>query len=130
MDPAELGRFDVVLFLGILYHMEEPLTALRCACRFLASNGILGIETEAIEIPGAPDAAFFEFFPSDELNNDASNWWAPNAVALRGLVAASGLQNFQLKQGPPPSGISERSGAAAENRRIRYRAIATAHAPG
>lgn len=29
MDLDHLGRFDVVLFMGVLYHMEDPLTAVR-----------------------------------------------------------------------------------------------------
>ena len=28
VDLAEVGQFDVVLYLGVLYHMKEPLTCL------------------------------------------------------------------------------------------------------
>lgn len=38
LDPAELGRFDVVLLLGLIYHLENPIGALRRAhalCRDL-----------------------------------------------------------------------------------------------
>ncbi len=129
MDVAQVGQFDVVLFLGILYHLEEPLTAVRRVTEFLAPAGFLGIETEAVEIPGAPDAAFFEFFAGNELNNDASNWWAPNAKAIEGLVTAAGLREFRLGQGPPRLSPLRRLQAKVARKRIRYRAIASARAP-
>jgi tRNA (mo5U34)-methyltransferase len=129
MDLSSLGRFDVVLFLGILYHMEEPLPAMRRVASLLNPGGFLGIETEAVDIPGAPDTPFFEFFPTNELNNDSANWWAPNAQALQGLTLAVGLQRFQLCVGPrhlPPVGLFRAKMARA---RFRYRAVAHAYAP-
>jgi tRNA (mo5U34)-methyltransferase len=130
MDLSSLGRFDVVLFLGILYHMEDPLPAMRRIRRLLNPGGFLGIETEAVEIPGAPDAPFFEFFPTNELNNDSANWWAPNAQALEGLTIAVGLHKFQLCVGPqrlPPVALLK---ARMARTRFRYRAVAHAYAPG
>ena len=29
LSPAEIGQFDVVLFLGVLYHLRHPLLALQ-----------------------------------------------------------------------------------------------------
>ncbi|MGH7738052.1 MAG: class I SAM-dependent methyltransferase [Candidatus Tyrphobacter sp.] len=129
LDPATLGRFDVVLFLGILYHMEDPLAAMRRVAEYLAPGGFLGLETEAVEVPGAPDAAFCEFFPVDELNGDDSNWWAPNAKALEGLVTAAGLVEFALLSGPPRASKLERFRARMARQRVRYRAVASARRP-
>jgi tRNA (mo5U34)-methyltransferase len=104
MDLSSPGRFDVVFFLGILYHMEEPLPAMRRVASLFYPGGFLRIElrieTEAVEIPGAADAPFFEFFPTNELNNDSANWSVPDAQALQGLTVAVGLQKFQLCVGP------------------------------
>ncbi len=33
LDEAQLGRFDVTLVLGLIYHMEQPIAALRIARR-------------------------------------------------------------------------------------------------
>jgi tRNA (mo5U34)-methyltransferase len=129
MDLSALGRFDVVLFLGILYHLEDPLPAMRRVASLLNPGGFLGIETEAVDIPGAPDAPFFEFFPTNELNNDSANWSAPNAQALEGLTRAVGLENFQLCVGPrrlTPIGLLK---AKISRARFRYRAVAHAYAP-
>jgi tRNA (mo5U34)-methyltransferase len=129
MDLTTLGRFDVVLFLGILYHMEDPLLALRRVASLLEPGGTLGIETEAVEIPGAPDSAFFEFFPGNELNNDAANWWAPNAKALEGLATAAGLVDFALCVGPPKAAALATLRSKIARRHVRYRAVARARSP-
>lgn len=129
LDATSLGTFDVVLFLGVLYHVEDPLAAIRRVAEFLAPGGFLGIETEAVDVPGAPDAAFFEFFPGNELNNDAANWWAPNMKALEGLTRAAGLQNFSVGASPPPLSRWTRLRAKVRQDRTRFRAIASARAP-
>jgi hypothetical protein len=92
-------------------------------------GGFLGIETEAVEIPGAPDAPFFEFFPTNELNNDSANWSAPNAQALQGLTVAVGLQKFQLSVGPRHLSRFGLFKAKIARARFRYRAVAHAYAP-
>lgn len=103
-DIATVGSFDVVLFLGVLYHLEEPLSALRRVFELTAPGGLCVIETEATEIPGSGSRALCEFFPFDELNGDASNWWAPNAAALMGMCRAAGFASVeQLPERQPLS---------------------------
>lgn len=89
MDWSKLGVFDVVLYLGVLYHMENPLAAVKKLRSVTAPGGLVVIETEAMEIPGLGKRACCEFFPGQELNNDPSNWWAPNAKALEGMCRAA-----------------------------------------
>ncbi|MBV8140137.1 MAG: DUF1698 domain-containing protein [Deltaproteobacteria bacterium] len=126
MDLAALGKFDVVLFLGMLYHMEEPLRAMRRLVSVVAPGGLAVLETEAMEIPGAPDAAYCEFFPDAELNNDASNWWSPNAKAIEGLGYAAGFKRVDLLSGPPL--LPPLRELRSRVRRISYRYRAVAHA--
>jgi tRNA (mo5U34)-methyltransferase len=103
MNLADLGKFDVVLYLGVLYHMEEPLTAMRRVASVTAPEGLAVIETEAMEIPGTEDRALCEFFPGRELNNDPTNWWAPNAKAIGGICTAAGFREVSvLSTGPKP----------------------------
>ncbi|MDA8117252.1 MAG: DUF1698 domain-containing protein [Actinomycetota bacterium] len=95
-DLSKLGTFDVVLFLGILYHLEEPLTAVRRLRAVTAPGGLAVIETEAIATLGLEGRAFCEFFPGAELNNDPSNWWSPNIRALKGMVRAAGFPEVKV----------------------------------
>jgi tRNA (mo5U34)-methyltransferase len=99
MDLESLGQFDVVLFLGVLYHMENPLAAARRLYKVTAPGGVAVIETEAIEIPGLGGRPCCEFFPGSEMNNDASNWWVPNAKAVEGLCRAAGFQGVSVYRG-------------------------------
>ena len=49
MDLSTLGTFDVVLFMGVIYHLEEPLAALRRVRQL--TRGFVAIETEAVLLP-------------------------------------------------------------------------------
>ena len=98
-DLAELGAWDVVLYLGVLYHMEDPLRALR---RLRAVTRELAIiETEAVVVPGFEHEPMWRFFPRAELNDDISNWWAPNLAGLRGALDAAGFRGVDVLRGPP-----------------------------
>ncbi len=64
MDLDTLGGpFDVVLMLGVLYHLKEPLTALERLRR--VTSGVLVVETEAVRIEGYDDAGLLLFVPGD-----------------------------------------------------------------
>jgi hypothetical protein len=45
LDPTVLGQFDIVLFLGVLYHLRYPFYALRVATDILRDGGYSIIET-------------------------------------------------------------------------------------
>lgn len=46
LDPAELGTFDVVLCLGLIYHLEDPIGALRVARRLVSPGGVCVVESQ------------------------------------------------------------------------------------
>lgn len=98
-DLDRLGEFDVVLYLGLLYHMEEPLTAMQRLRRVTREMAV--IETEAIEIEGWSERPLVELFPGKELNNDPTNWWAPNLLALRGLATGAGFSRAEIVDWTP-----------------------------
>lgn len=98
-DPKRWGTFDIVLYLGVLYHMEDPLGAMRRIAGLTDKMAV--ISTQAIEIRGSGDRALFEFYPGAELNHDVSNWWAPNLAAIRGLCMDSGFTDVEVLLGPP-----------------------------
>lgn len=100
MDLSQIGTFDVVLYLGVLYHMESPLEALKRVASVTGEVAI--IETEAVAFPRHEHQAVCEFFPTNELNGDVSNWWAPNEKALEGLCLAAGFQRLDILGNPPP----------------------------
>ncbi len=105
LDPEQMGQFDLVLFLGVLYHLRDPLLALErihALCR-----GQLVLETQVcdtyfLDIYGKPrDLArddeelhtvpLAQFYPAGELNGDITNWWSPNLPALHGMLRSTGF---------------------------------------
>lgn len=99
-DLDQLGSFDIVLYLGIIYHMEEPLTALRRVAQVAREMAI--IESEAAVIPGSEQLPLAEFVPGAEVNADPTNWWVPTIPALEGLALAAGFSRVELVDGPTP----------------------------
>lgn len=122
MDLESLGRFDVVLFLGVLYHLHNPFAAIQRLIE--VTDGVVVIESEAVAFPGLEHRALCEFFESDELSGDATNWWAPNMLALTGMCRAAGFEHVEVVVGPPPA-VAE----APAGEPVRYRAVVHARAP-
>jgi tRNA (mo5U34)-methyltransferase len=98
-DLGEIGEWDVVLYLGVLYHMQNPLLALRRVHAVTGASAI--IETEAVVVPAHEHEALWRFFPGTELNHDISNWWAPNMTGLTGALRSAGFSEVEVVQGPP-----------------------------
>jgi tRNA (mo5U34)-methyltransferase len=93
-DLSAVGTFDVVFFLGVLYHMKYPLRSLERLAS--VTRGVAVIETEALWMGDLEDRAFCEFFESDECFRDPTNWWAPNAKALIGLCRTAGFRRVEI----------------------------------
>jgi tRNA (mo5U34)-methyltransferase len=100
VDLEALGRFDVAFFLGVLYHLRDPLEGLTRLAAITREVAV--IETEAVLIPTREDRALAEFFEDGSHNDDASNWWIPNERALLGLCRAAGFRRAERVSEKPP----------------------------
>lgn len=88
------GMFDIVLFLGVLYHVRDPVTALERVCS--VCRDLLVIETEtAFNWLPAPAA---RLYPGSELAGDDTNWWALNLRSLRRLLEEQGFGDVEVKR--------------------------------
>jgi tRNA (mo5U34)-methyltransferase len=99
-DPESVGRFEVVLFLGVLYHLREPLTALERV--YGLTEEVAVVETEAIAVLGLPGENLLEFHDTGGLRGDYTNWFVPTEGALHALCKAAGFSRVVTKVGPPP----------------------------
>jgi tRNA (mo5U34)-methyltransferase len=115
VDLDALGAFDVVFFLGVLYHLEEPLIGLRRLRRLTRELAV--IETVATYVEGHADRSLAEFFPFAELDGDVGNWWATNEPALHGMCRAAGFSTVETVAAPPPEALEPVDGVA------RYRIV-------
>jgi tRNA (mo5U34)-methyltransferase len=87
LKPEDLGTFDVVLMLGVLYHLRNPLLGLEHLTKL--TKELLVVES-LVDLIWAhrPLAAFY---PSAEIPQDETNWWAPNPMAMRGMLLSCGF---------------------------------------
>jgi tRNA (mo5U34)-methyltransferase len=105
-DIASLGeRFDVVLFMGVLYHLRHPLLALdtlheHATRDLLVFQSMLRgsdlavqvkedypfTETSIFDAPGFPKLHFVEH----KYSGDDTNWWIPNRAAVEAMIRSAG----------------------------------------
>ena len=99
------GAFDLVLFLGVLYHLRDPLLALDriwevCRERLLVETQVLdnafidgrGAVRRLVDVaPALADAPIAQFYPDDTLGGEYTNWWSPSARCLAAMLEAAGF---------------------------------------
>jgi tRNA (mo5U34)-methyltransferase len=108
LSPDRVGVFDVVFFLGVLYHLRHPLLALERVAS--VTRKLLIVET-VIDMVGVGRPAL-AFYPDRELNNDPTNWYAPNLPALEAMLRSAGFQQTRIVE-PPPSALYRAARAVA-----------------
>jgi tRNA (mo5U34)-methyltransferase len=82
-----VGMFDVVFFMGVFYHLKDPLLGLKVASR---------MAKETLIVETALDATWMRrpmmvFYPGSELVNDPTNWWGPNVPLMLALLKDNGF---------------------------------------
>jgi tRNA (mo5U34)-methyltransferase len=86
------GTYDVVLFLGVLYHVRDPLLALEHVASVTGATLVLETHVDLLD-SRRPAVAFY---PGDELYGDDTNWWGPNLPALLGMLHAVGFSDCDV----------------------------------
>lgn len=99
-------HFDLVLFLGVLYHLRYPLLALDVVARLARDRLVFQSlslrdegrcvppqspayeDMEALNDPAWPKMAFIEH----ALAGDPTNWWVPNQSCIEALLRSAGLE--------------------------------------
>jgi tRNA (mo5U34)-methyltransferase len=100
-------RFDLVLFMGLVYHLRHPLLALDLIHEHVAKDLLVYQslqrgspeveplaedydfwETEVFDRPGYPKLHFVE----KKYSHDETNWWVPNAAASAAMLRSAGFQ--------------------------------------
>lgn len=117
LPRSGLGRFDVVLFLGVLYHLKDPYVGLEAAARMCEHHLVVETVT-ALPREGLPA---MRLFAPAELNNDDTNYWAPNIPALELMLARNGFTRIE----PVPSPVSRNH--PLNNNRLRPHKPAALH---
>ncbi|MGI9104005.1 MAG: TIGR04290 family methyltransferase [Terriglobales bacterium] len=99
------GKFDFVLFMGVLYHLRYPLFALdkvvqKVGGKLIFQTMVRGSEQVRAweknyhfwnkEIFNHPDFPCM-YFVENSYANDPTNWWVPNRAAAEAMLRSSGM---------------------------------------
>ena len=98
-------RFDLVIFMGVLYHLRHPLLALDLLHQHVTRDLLIFqslqrgdptvptldedypfSETDIFEQPGYPRMLFIE----KSYSGDPTNWWIPNRACTEAMLRSSG----------------------------------------
>ena len=105
--PALEERFDLVLFMGVLYHLRYPLLALDILHAYavremLVFQSMLRGSSEVSTIAGDyefTDTTPFEepsyprmYFVEHRYAGDPTNWWIPDRAAVEAMLRAAGFR--------------------------------------
>jgi len=110
-DVGALGeRFDIVIFMGVLYHLRHPLLALDLIREHVAGDLMLfqsmqrgNPEVEPLEenypfwnyelfdARGFPKLHFIE----NRYSDDPTNWWIPNRACVEAMLRSAGFSILQ-----------------------------------
>jgi tRNA (mo5U34)-methyltransferase len=91
LSPERVGTFDLVLFVGVLYHLRHPLLALERVASVTGEQLIFDSHTAMVE----ESAPVMLFYPGTELNDDPTNWWGPNPPAVEAMLRDVGFRRIE-----------------------------------
>ncbi len=92
--PAAVGRFDIVLFLGVLYHLRYPLLGLERVCQL--TRDVAFVESFVTDNGLKPRRAAMEFYELDELGGRHDNWYGPSTSCVLALCRSAGFARVEL----------------------------------
>jgi len=105
---AELReKFDLVLFMGVLYHLRHPLLALDLLWEHVVKDALVfqSLMRGSREVPPvAGDYPFWEtgvfenpgypamYFVERQYSHDPTNWWIPNRACAEAMLRSAGFE--------------------------------------
>ncbi len=93
ITPEKVGGvYDLVLFLGVLYHVRHPLLALERVASVCGRHLILETHVD-MEETSRPVLAYY---PTTECANDLSNWFGPNRAAVVAMLRSVGFARVEM----------------------------------
>jgi tRNA (mo5U34)-methyltransferase len=92
INAETLGTFDVVLFLGVLYHATDPLGYLSNIRSVTKGFAVIETYVDLISL----DRPALAYYPADTLNGDPTNFFGPNEHAVRGMCQDVGFRTVEV----------------------------------
>ena len=94
----KVERVETTIFLGILYHLQNPLLALS---QLSKKSKYLLLSTKVFDVLNGKDVSSLSigyFYNPGECNNDPTNWWCFTDECLKRLIDRSGWEIIAYKR--------------------------------
>ena len=114
--PAKFtGKFDLILFLGVYYHLKNPVLAFERIWQALNQHGVICVEGAILDHADRVDSFWKQrkrllsqisslpvtYFTSGEYVSDPSNWYVPTTACLKEWLKASGFKDIRVAERQP-----------------------------
>jgi 2-polyprenyl-3-methyl-5-hydroxy-6-metoxy-1,4-benzoquinol methylase len=121
LNPSEHGKYDIVVFMGVYYHILHPLLAFQNIYDVLNESGIMfyaghileysyKIDSEMAkyekELKSLVDKIPITLFVPELFGKRWSNWYIPNLLCLRAWLATAGFKILEERVHEENSGMS------------------------
>jgi tRNA (mo5U34)-methyltransferase len=93
IGPQTAGTYDVVLFLGVLYHAPDPIRYLRNMLSITKEVMVLETMVDLLDVK-QPAAAFYD---GNAYNNDDTLYFGPNRLAVEAMLKKVGFAGVEYK---------------------------------
>jgi tRNA (mo5U34)-methyltransferase len=107
-DVARLGeQFDIVIFMGVLYHLRHPLLALDLIYEHIAPETMIfqsmqrgsdRVASLELDYPFQEEDIFTKpeypamYFVEHSYSHDPTNWWIPNRACTEAMLRSAGFE--------------------------------------
>lgn len=100
LTPERIGRFDIVLFMGVLYHLKHPLLALERVCAL--TTGMAAVDCFVLREKHRPGEQverrpIMEFYETNEFGGQTDNWVGPSVPCLLAFCRTAGFARVELQ---------------------------------
>ncbi len=99
IGPRAIGSFDIVLFMGVFYHLKHPLLALERVCS--VTRGMAAVESFVLTQRHGLSAEqeqgnLLQFFEDDDFGGIVDNWFAPTPASLMAICRTAGFARAEF----------------------------------
>ena len=116
LSRETVGTWEVGLFLGVFYHLVNPIQILKNVCDVVTDTIV--IETINAEFwslrmgahhtkindgeiqldPFMTGQPMLTYYPTDEIDGDYTTWYAPNPAYIHAFLETEGFKEFMLRR--------------------------------
>jgi tRNA (mo5U34)-methyltransferase len=101
LTPDRIGRFDIVLFMGVLYHLKHPLLALERVCAL--TTDLAAVDSFILREQHRPGdnverRSVMEFYETNEMGGQTDNWVGPSLECLMAFCRTAGFARVELQK--------------------------------